>query len=511
MIFNNGFSYHFLKDLAFSGKKRIFAHVKAQNGLEGKKAVYYTLGCKLNFAETSTIGQQMKAAGVETVRSGEVADICIVNTCSVTEVADSKGRQAISRLRHKHPGALMVVTGCYAQLRPIQVAALEGVDLVVGAEQKGDIPRLVAERMGMMPEERALAAHEHLTTRTADIRSFMPSCACGERTRFFLKVQDGCDYYCTYCTIPFARGRSRNGSIASLVRQAEEAAQQGGKEIVLTGVNIGDFGKTTGEKFIDLLRALDEVEGIGRYRISSIEPNLLTEEVIRFCAQSRAFMPHFHIPLQSGSDEVLHLMHRRYDTKFFREKIEEVRRYIPDAFIGVDVIVGMRGETDELFTKARKFLEALPVSQYHVFSYSERPGTKALQIPGKVSPQEKHERSQQILSISEEKLHTYYNIYIGQTRPVLLERPTSDSPEGERILHGFTDNYIRVETKTPSDSPLKGEKAGERPAREASPLRGGLEGSGGLDGLANTIVPVRLGEWNEKGDALTGKIVNHKL
>ena len=224
MIFNNGFSYHFLKDLAFSGKKRIFAHVKALNGLEGKKAVYYTLGCKLNFAETSTIGQQMKAAGVETVRSGEVADICIVNTCSVTEVADSKGRQAISRLRHKHPGALMVVTGCYAQLRPIQVAALEGVDLVVGAEQKGDIPRLVAERMAMMPEERTLAAHEHLTTRTADIRSFMPSCACGERTRFFLKVQDGCDYYCTYCTIPFARGRSRNGSIASLVRQAEEAA-----------------------------------------------------------------------------------------------------------------------------------------------------------------------------------------------------------------------------------------------------------------------------------------------
>ena len=248
------------------------------------------------------------------------------------------------------------------------------------------------------------------------------------------------------------------------------------------------------------------MEGIGRYRISSIEPNLLTEEIIKFCAQSRAFMPHFHIPLQSGSDEVLHLMHRRYDTKFFREKIEEVRRYIPDAFIGVDVIVGMRGETDELFAKARTFLEALPVSQYHVFSYSERPGTKALQIAGKVSPQEKHERSQQILSISEEKLHTYYNIYIGQTRPVLLERPTSDSPEGERILHGFTDNYIRVETKTPSDSPSKGEKAGERPAREASPLRGGLEGSGGLDGLANTIVPVRLGEWNEQGDALMGEI-----
>ena len=490
------------------------------NSLKGKKAAYYTLGCKLNFAETSTIGQQMKAAGVETAGSGEVADICIVNTCSVTEVADSKCRQAISRMAHRHPGALMVVTGCYAQLRPERVAALNAVDLVIGAEQKGDIPRYVAEAFArrslepdMMPKEQRLAAHEHITVRTADIRSFVPSCACGERTRYFLKVQDGCDYYCTYCTIPFARGRSRNGTIASLVEQAEEAARQGGKEIVLTGVNIGDFGKTTGEKFIDLLRALDRVDGIQRYRISSIEPNLLTEEVIGFCAESRAFMPHFHIPLQSGSDEVLRLMHRRYDTAFFAEKIGQVRRYIPDAFIGVDVIVGMRGETDLLFAQSRDFMASLPVSQFHVFSYSERPGTKALEIPGNVSPEEKHERSQQILALSDEKLHTYYNIYKGQTRPVLLERPPSDSPEGERILHGFTDNYIRVEVspnpKTPSSSPLKGEKAGERPAREASPLRGGLEGPGGLGGpggLANTIVPVLLGEWNEKGDALTGAI-----
>ena len=430
----------------------------------------------------------MKAAGVDTASSGEIADICIVNTCSVTEVADSKGRQAISRLRRKHPGALIVVTGCYAQLRPRQVAGLEGVDLVIGAEQKGNILQYISERIAMMPEERTIAAREYIATRTADIRSFMPSCACGERTRFFLKVQDGCDYYCTYCTIPFARGRSRNGSIASLVKQVEEAAQQGGKEIVLTGVNIGDFGKSTGESFLDLLRALDQVEGIERYRISSIEPNLLTEEIIEFCAKSRAFMPHFHIPLQSGSDEVLRLMHRRYDTKFFAEKIEEVRRHIPDAFIGVDVIVGMRGETDELFVQARSFMEALPVSQYHVFSYSERPGTKALEIPCIVSPAKKHERSQQILSLSDEKLHTYYNIYKGQTRPVLLEHSKKAG-----IMHGFTDNYIRVE--------LKG-----------SSLRSGAGGTmvQELKGLDNTIAQVRLGEWNEKGDALKGEIVNCK-
>ena len=434
------------------------------NTLKGKKVAYYTLGCKLNFAETSAIGQQLKAAGAETVGNGEVADICIVNTCSVTEVADSKGRQAISRLRHKHPEALMVVTGCYA--RTLSNSPLKGEDIIfVDAKQKGDIPKLIAEAMG---------AQISLPLTEEQGGAFVPACACGERTRFFLKVQDGCDYFCTYCTIPFSRGRSRNGSIASLIKQAEEAAQQGGKEIVLTGVNIGDYGKSTGEKFIDLLRALDEVEGIERYRISSIEPNLLTEEIIRFCAESRAFMPHFHIPLQSGSDEVLRLMHRRYDTKFFAEKIAEVRKYIPDAFIGVDVIVGMRGETDELFAEARTFMEALPVSQYHVFSYSERPGTKALQIPGIVSPQQKHERSQQILSLSEEKLRTYYNMYKGQTRPVLLEHSHHTG-----ILHGFTDNYIRVEIQ-------------------------GLKGSRVQD---NTIVPIRLGEWNEKGDALKGEMI----
>lgn len=439
------------------------------NALKGKRAVFYTLGCKLNFAETSTIQKQMEAAGVETARNGESADICIVNTCSVTEVADSKSRQAINRLHRKHPNALMVATGCY---KPPLTPPLWGENfLFVDGKQKGEIVKLIAERIAtpLQAEKTDTLALE------GDKRGiFVPACARGERTRFFLKVQDGCDYFCTYCTIPFARGRSRNGSIASLVKQAEEAARQGGKEVVLTGVNIGDFGKTTGERFIDLLQALDEAEGIQRYRISSIEPNLLTEEVIRFCSQSRAFMPHFHIPLQSGSDEVLRLMHRRYDTKFFGEKIQEVLTYIPDAFIGVDVIVGMRGETDELFAEALNFMEAMPVSQYHVFSYSERPGTKALQIPGIVSPEQKHERSQQVLKLSDKKLRTHYNIYKGQTRPVLLEHSKNAG-----IMHGFTDNYIRVEVKSQE---LKGK------------------------GLDNTIVQVRLGEWNEKGDALIGEI-----
>lgn len=442
---------------------------------EGKKAAYFTLGCKLNFAETSTVGQQLRKMGVSTAARGEVADICIINTCSVTEVADQKCRQAIHRLVKHHPGALVVVTGCYAQLKPEQVAAIDGVDLVLGAEQKGQILEYIGKRLAMMPEERALAAHEHHTVRTADIRTFMPSCSCGDRTRYFLKVQDGCDYYCTYCTIPKARGRSRNGSIASLVEQAREAAAQGGREIVITGVNIGDFGRTTGESFLDLIKALDAVEDIERYRISSIEPNLLTEEVIDFCARSRAFMPHFHIPLQSGSDEVLRLMHRRYDTELFARRVAYVKSRMPDAFIGVDVIVGTRGETEELFAEALDFMKRIGVSEYHVFSYSERPGTMALRIPHSVSPQEKHERSRQVISLSEECLDTFYSRFTGQVRPVLLEHSRKPG-----VIHGFTDNYIRVEIM----------------CDEAQP--------------DNIIVPVRLGGWNEAHDALTGEIVTNQ-
>lgn len=442
---------------------------------EGKKAAYFTLGCKLNFAETSTVGQQLRKMGVSTAARGEVADICIINTCSVTEVADQKCRQAIHRLVKHHPGALVIVTGCYAQLKPQQVAAIDGVDLVLGAEQKGQILEYIGQRLAMMPEERALVAHEHHTVRTADIRTFMPSCSCGDRTRYFLKVQDGCDYYCTYCTIPKARGRSRNGSIASLVEQAREAAAQGGREIVITGVNIGDFGRTTGESFLDLIKALDGVEGIERYRISSIEPNLLTEEVIDFCARSRAFMPHFHIPLQSGSDEVLRLMHRRYDTELFARRVAYVKSRMPDAFIGVDVIVGTRGETEELFAEALDFMKRIGVSEYHVFSYSERPGTMALRIPHSVSPQEKHERSRQVISLSEECLDAFYSRFTGQVRPVLLEHSRKPG-----VIHGFTDNYIRVEIM----------------CDEAQP--------------DNIIVPVRLGGWNEAHDALTGEIVTNQ-
>ena len=284
---------------------------------QNKTAVYYTLGCKLNFSETSTIGKILREAGVRTARKGEHADICVVNTCSVTEMADKKCRQAIHRLVKQHPGAFVVVTGCYAQLKPGDVAKIEGVDVVLGAEQKKDLLQYLGD----------LQKHgegEAYTTATKDIRSFAPSCSRGDRTRFFLKVQDGCDYFCSYCTIPFARGRSRNGTIASMVEQACQAAAEGGKEIVLTGVNIGDFGKTTGETFFDLVKALDEVEGIERYRISSIEPNLLTDEIIEFVSRSRRFMPHFHIPLQSGSDEVLKLMRRRYDTTLFASKVKKM-------------------------------------------------------------------------------------------------------------------------------------------------------------------------------------------
>ena len=359
--------------------------------LQGKRAAYFTLGCKLNFAETSAIAQALAAEGVSSVRKGEHADICIVNTCSVTEVADHKCRQAIHKMVRQHPGALVVVTGCYAQLKPQEVAAIEGVSLVLDQDKKGRVVDIIKEYLAS-----AAVRGEEMSALQEDVAFpvFVPSCSRGERTRYFLKVQDGCNYFCTYCTIPFARGRSRNGSIESLVDQARQAASEGGKEIVLTGVNIGDFGRTTGESFLDLLRALDEVEGIERYRISSIEPNLLTDEVLQFCASSRAFMPHFHIPLQSGSDEVLRLMHRRYDTSLFYNKVSRARELMPDCFIGVDVIVGTRGETSALFDEAERFIESLPVSQLHVFSYSERPGTAALRIPHIVGPKEKHERSQ---------------------------------------------------------------------------------------------------------------------
>ena len=431
---------------------------------QDKKAVYYTLGCKLNFSETSSIGKMLKDVGVRTVRKGEKADICVINTCSVTEIADKKCRQAIHRLTKQHPGAFVVVTGCYAQLKPEQVSNIEGVDLVLGAEQKGELINYLG----------SLEKHEHgeaITTATKDIRSFAPSCSRGDRTRYFLKVQDGCDYFCSYCTIPFARGRSRNGKIEDLVAQARQAAAEGGKEIVLTGVNIGDFGKTTGETFFDLVKALDQVEGIERFRISSIEPNLLTDEIIEYVAHSRAFMPHFHIPLQSGCDEVLKLMRRRYDIALFASKIRKIKELMPDAFIGVDVIVGTRGETPEYFEKAYELIRGLDVTQLHVFSYSERPGTQALKIDYVVPAEEKHQRSQRLLALSDEKTKAFYARHIGQEAKVLMEKSKAGMP-----MHGFTENYIRVE----------------------------LEHDDSLD---NHLVQVRMGEFNEDSTALKGELV----
>lgn len=418
----------------------------------------------MNFSETSTIGKILREAGVRTVRKGERADICVVNTCSVTEMADKKCRQAIHRLVKQHPGAFVVVTGCYAQLKPGDVAKIEGVDVVLGAEQKKDL----LQYLGDLQKHEAGEAY---TTAAKDIRSFAPSCSRGDRTRFFLKVQDGCDYFCSYCTIPFARGRSRNGTVASMVEQARQAVAEGGKEIVLTGVNIGDFGKTTGETFFDLVKALDEVEGIERYRISSIEPNLLTDEIIEFVSHSRRFMPHFHIPLQSGSDDVLKLMRRRYDTALFASKIKKIKEVMPDAFIGVDVIVGTRGETEEYFEDAYRFIAGLDVTQLHVFSYSERPGTQALKIDHVVAPEEKHKRSQRLLALSDEKTQAFYVRHIGQTMPVLMEKTKAGMP-----MHGFTANYIRVE----------------------------VENDPSLD---NKMVDVLLGELNEDGTALKGTIL----
>ncbi len=403
----------------------------------GKRAAYYTLGCKLNFSETSTFGKMLEGMGVVTVQRGERADICLINTCSVTEVADHKCRQAIHRMVRENPGAFVIVTGCYAQLEAENVSRIEGVDLVLGANEKAHLVQYLSDAW---VQKDASALHEHHSVKTKDIRTFQPSCSKGNRTRYFLKVQDGCNYYCTYCTIPFARGNSRNPSIQSLVEQAEKAAAEGGKEIVITGVNIGDFGQTTGESFLDLVKALDGVEGIRRYRISSLEPDLCDDELIDYCAQSRAFMPHFHIPLQSGSDEVLRLMHRRYDKALFARKVMRIKERMPHAFIGVDVMVGCRGETPECFEECYEFLDSLPVTQLHVFPYSERPGTAALRIPYVVSDRDKKLRSKRLLELSDRKTQAFYAQRIGTEAEVLFEK----APRG-KAMHGFTPDYVRVE------------------------------------------------------------------
>lgn len=405
------------------------------SAFQGKKAAYYTLGCKLNFSETSTFGKMLHDMGVITAKNGENADICLINTCSVTEVADHKCRQAINRMVRNHPNAFVVVTGCYAQLKPQEVGELDGVDLVLGSNEKAKLIEFLNEAWTGITKNKRIH-----TARTKDITSFTPSCSRGNRTRFFLKVQDGCSYFCTYCTIPYARGFSRSPSISSLVNQAEQAATEGGKEIVLTGVNIGDFGANTGERFIDLVKALDKVKSISRFRISSLEPDLLEDELIEYCSQSRAFMPHFHIPLQSGSDAILKLMHRRYDTNLFANKIKKIKELMPDAFIGVDVMVGTRGEKPEFFEETYNFLNNLDITQFHVFPYSERPGTAALNIPYIVDDKEKKIRSKRLLELSDKKTYNFYERHIGSEAEVLFEKAVRG-----KSMHGFTRNYIRVE------------------------------------------------------------------
>ena len=403
-----------------------------------KTVFYHSFGCKLNFAETSTVAAEFAGAGIRRVAPGEVPDIVAINTCSVTEVADKKCRQAIHSLHRRYPDAAIVVTGCYAQLKTDEVASLPGVAVVAGQDNKDRLLDFLGTWMETHQQQVDVPDFK-------DIETFIPSCARGDRTRYFLKVQDGCDYWCSYCTIPRARGRSRSGTIASMVEQARKAAAEGGREIVITGVNIGDFGRRTGETFADLVRALDEVEGIERYRISSIEPNLLTDEIIDFCAASKRFMPHFHVPLQCGSDEVLRLMRRRYDTALFRHKMEKIRQAMPDAFIGVDLIVGARGESDELFRESYEFCKSLDISRLHVFVYSERPGTRALELDGAVSPQAKRARSNRMLELSEEKLREFSGRFIGTVRPVLLEHTRPGHP-----MSGFTDNYLKVEVDAPA-------------------------------------------------------------
>lgn len=430
------------------------------NIFHNKKVAFHTLGCKLNFAETSAIGKKMTEEGFSKVKAGEQADVCVINTCSVTDTADRKCRQAISRLNRQHPNSIMVVTGCYAQLKPEEISKIEGVDLVLGSNEKFSI----LEYIRNLDTEKPAEIH---TTKINQIRDFKPSCSRDDRTRYFLKVQDGCDYYCTYCTIPFARGRSRSANVAETVDKAMEAIDAGAKEIVLTGVNIGDFGVHTNETFFDLVKAFDNIDRDVRFRISSIEPNLLTDEIIDYVVSSKHIMPHFHIPLQSGTNEVLKLMKRKYDRELFAHKVEKIKTLMPHAFIGVDVIVGVRGETDELFEESCKFIDSLDISQLHVFTYSERAGTKMLEIEQNTPVVDRKKRSDILHQFSDKKTQAFYESQIGKTYPVLWE----SRHNGENMV-GFTNNYVKV----------------ERPFDK---------------NLVNTIEVVKLGKWNEEKSALT--------
>ena len=397
-----------------------------------RRVNFHTLGCKLNFSESSTIARQFEEGGFVRVAPDEDADICIINSCSVTEHADKKCRNIIRKLHRRNPDAIIAVTGCYAQLKPQEIADIEGVDIVLGNNDKGSTYKRVVELA-----ERGRS--QIYSCETDEINSFFAAFSGGDRTRAFLKVQDGCDYCCSYCTIHNARGASRNIPIADIVAQAERIAANGQKEIVITGVNTGDFGRTTGEKFIDLLKALNEVCGIERYRISSIEPNLLTDEIIEFCAASHKFQHHFHIPLQCGSDKILASMRRRYTTAKFADRIAAVRRAMPDAFVGIDVIVGFPGETDEEFHKSYDFLAGIAPSFLHIFPFSERANTPAVNFPGKVQASVATERVAELEKLCAGLHYDFCKRYVGTTADVLFESTVRGG-----MMSGFTGNYIKV-------------------------------------------------------------------
>ncbi len=400
-----------------------------------KTVAFATLGCKLNFSETSTIARSFEEKGFKRVNSKEKADVYVINTCSVTDTADKKSKTVIRQVAKLNPAAFIIVTGCYAQLKPDEAASIDGVDLVIGANDKFNITKYL-ENLDKHQEG------EVHTCAFGEISDFQHAFSFGDRTRSFLKVQDGCNYFCTYCTIPMARGKSRNPSIESLVNEARNVAGQGIREIILTGVNIGDFGHSTGETFLELIKALDEVETLGRIRVGSVEPNLLTDEIITFMAESKRIAPHFHIPLQAGTDEVLQLMKRRYTTSLFAQRVSRIRELLPDAFIGVDLIAGMNGETEELFEKAFQFIGGLDISELHVFPYSERKNTRALKIAIVVPVEERRHRAQRLIQLSEQKHTGFYRRNIGKTETVLFENEKSKG-----FMQGWTSNYIKVETQ----------------------------------------------------------------
>ena len=403
--------------------------------ISGGTVAFHTLGCKLNFSETSTIAKQLGEAGFAKVSIDESPDVVVVNTCSVTDHADAKCRNIVRRSLNSNPLAYIVVIGCYAQLKPFEIAAIEGVDLVLGANEKFNLPTLLDDLSKRQDGE----VGEIRAGEIKEVREFVPGFSSGDRTRTFLKVQDGCDYFCAFCTIPLARGRSRSASIAETVTQARKALDAGAKEIVLTGVNIGDFGKNNDEDLLGLIKELDRIDGVERFRISSIEPNLLSEEIIDFVANSKKFQPHFHIPLQSGSDDVLSTMRRRYRTDLYRSRIEYIKKRMPDAGIGVDVIVGFPGECDSSFQETYDFINSLDVSYLHVFTYSERPKTTALRIDDVVPVPKRQERNKMLRILSLKKQRAHYEKFIGSKRPVLIE-----SNEDNGVVYGYTPEYVRV-------------------------------------------------------------------